>query len=305
MAANNHILDVAIIGSGAAAFTAAIYAARENLTVTTYEREAIGGLTAIISKIENYPGFTGTGADLMQKMRAQAEAFGATTEYGECTAIKKLKNHFELTIDDLPILAKTVIVATGSERRKLGIPGEDLSGISYCATCDGPLVAGQNVIVVGGGNSAVQESFFLLKYAKSVRLVNRSPLKCTDILKKRLAKEPRITVTTDAVPQEFVAKNGKVSGLKCLLKKTNTTKTFPADSVFVFIGMVPATSFLPPKILTADGFIETKSDFSTAISGLFAAGDCRAGNIKQTIAAAGEGASAAVAAGKYLEHLSE
>jgi len=300
MAAGTNILDVAIIGSGPAAFTAALYAARENLSVTVFERDSIGGLTGIISKIENFPGFSGTGAELIRFMQEQAESFGAKTQYGECTAVKKLKNHFELTIDEEPISARTVIVATGSERRKLGIPGEDLPGMSYCATCDGPLAEGKKAIVIGGGNSAVQESFFLLKYTQKVTILARSALRCSDVLKNRLQKEPRITVVTSAEPLEFTAKNGKLAGVKCRLKPSGTTKSFPANFAFVFVGMVPATSFLPPKILSEDGSVKTKHDFSTNIPGLFAAGDCRFGNVKQAIVAAGEGASAAIAAGKYL-----
>jgi len=298
----NKILDLAIIGSGPAAFTAALYAARENLSVKVFERATIGGLTGTISKIENFPGFSGTGAELIQIMRGQAESFGAKTEYGECSAIKKLKNHFQLTVDEEAILAKAVIVATGSERRKLGIAGENLPSISYCATCDGPLTTGKRVIVVGGGNSAVQESFHLLKYAKEVTIIVRSTLRCTDVLKNRLAKEPRITVVTGVSPLEFIAKDGRLTGLRCTLGD-NTTKTFPTDFVFIFVGMVPATSFLPPKILSEDGFVKTKLDFSTSIPGLFAAGDCRQGNAKQAVVAAGEGASAAVSASKYLENL--
>jgi thioredoxin reductase (NADPH) len=329
--ADNNILDVAIIGSGPAAFTAAIYAARENLSVTVFERDSIGGLTGTISKIENFPGFSGTGAELMQFMRDQAESFGAKTEYGECTAISVIANKkpviatspattsspviaseakqssplFELTIDEEPILAKTVIIATGSERRKLGIPGEDLPGVSYCATCDGPLAADKKVIVIGGGNSAVQESFFLLKYAPKVTILARSALRCNDVLKDRLAAEPRITVVTGAEPLEFTAKDGKLTGVKCRLKKDDTTKVFSANFAFVLAGMVPATSFLPPNILSEDGSVKTKHDFSTLVPGLFAAGDCRHDNIKQAIVAAGEGASAAVAAGKYLAESSK
>ncbi len=299
-------LDIAIIGSGPAAFTAAIYAARENLTVKIFERASIGGLTGTISKIENFPGFSGTGAELIQVMRAQAESFGATLEYGECTALKKQKKSFQLTIDDEPIIAKSIIVATGSERRKLDIPGEDLPSISYCATCDGPLVAGKSVIVIGGGNSAVQEALFLLKYARQVTIINRSAtLNCSAILKNRLKKEPRITVIAGATPREFLAKNAKFSALRCTVNRTSSTQDFPADFAFVFIGMVPATSFLPPEILSEDGFVHTKLDFSTDLPGIFAAGDCRHGNIKQSITAAGEGASAAVSASKYLESLSQ
>ena len=301
MATNNRILDIAIIGSGPAAFTAAIYAARENLSVTVFERESIGGLTGTISKIENYPGFTGTGAELMQTMRAQAESFGAQTEYGECSALKKLPSHFQLTIDDEPLLARSVIVATGSQRRKLGIPGEDLPAVSYCATCDGPLTTGKDVVVIGGGNSAVQESFFILKYAKSVTIVCHSALTASEVLQARLAAEPRIQLITNATSQEFISTNGKLSGLKYTLQD-GKPKTLPTDFAFIFVGMVPATEFLPQKILTPDGSVKTKPDFSTAIPGIFAAGDCRAGNIKQAIVASGEGAAAALSASKYLEN---
>jgi len=294
------LLDVAVIGSGPAAFTAAIYAARENLSVRLYERESIGGLTGIISKIENFPGFAGTGAQLMQFMRTQAESFGAKVEYGECTAVAKAKDHFALTIDEESVLARSVIVATGTVRRKLGLPGEDLPGVSYCATCDGPLVAGKKVIVIGGGNSAVQESFFLLKYASGVTILSRSALRCSDVLKARLAAEPRITVITGIEPWEFVARSGKLASVKGRLKESGATKSFSAHFAFVFVGMVPATGFLPSEILASDGSVETKPDFSTRIPGLFAAGDCRMGSVKQAVVAAGEGASAAISASKYL-----
>lgn len=293
-------LDLAIIGSGPAAFTAAIYAARENLSVKVFERETIGGLTATISQIENFPGFTGTGTELMAKMREQAESFGAITDYGECTEVQKLKNHFKLTIDDEPVTARSVLIATGSERRKLGIVGEDLPGVSYCATCDGPLVSGKDVIVIGGGNSAVQESFFLLKYARQVTIVSRSGLRCNEVLKQRLEAEPRIALVTGFTPEEFVTHSGRLSGLRCT-DKDGASQTLNADFAFIFVGMIPATSFLPPEVLTEDGSVKTRQDFSTDIAGLFAAGDCRSGNLKQAIVAAGEGASAAVSAGLYLE----
>jgi thioredoxin reductase (NADPH) len=215
---------------------------------------------------------------------------------------QKAKNHFELTIDEEPILAKTIIIATGSERRKLNVPGEDLPGISYCATCDGPLTKDKKVIVIGGGNSAAQESLYLLKYAQSVTILSHSALRCNNVLKDRITKEPRITVATGVKPMEFTSKNSKLSGVKCQLS-SGALKTFLAPHAFIFIGMIPATKFLPPKILSEDGSIITKQDFSTDIPGLFAAGDCRAGNIKQAITAAGEGASAAITAGTYLENL--
>lgn len=291
------VLDVAIIGSGPAAFTAALYVARENQSVVVYEREAIGGLAGTISNIENYPGFTGTGADLMAKMRSQAEDFGAKTEYGECTNVKKRKGHFELTIDDEPVFAKTVLVATGSERRKLGVPGEEGPGVSYCATCDAPMTAGKDVLVVGGGNSAAQEAFHLLKYCNSVKLLVRSGLRCNDILKDRLKKEPKIEVLTGVVPVEIERKDGK------LCVKTEKSGNFVSDYLFIFVGVQPATAFLPTEILGEDGSVKTKQNMETDIDGLFAAGDCRLGSVKQAIVAAGEGASAAAGISKRLEEL--
>ena len=300
MAANSNIFDVAIIGSGPAAFTAAIYTARENLSVTIYERAAIGGLAGTISKIENFPGFTGTGTKLMANMRTQAESFGATVEYGECTAIKKVGRNFRLTVDDLPVQARSVIIATGSERRRLNIPGEDTPNVSYCATCDGPLTTGKDVVVIGGGNSATQEAFFLLKYAHKVTIMSRSPLSCNDILKKRLKAEPRIAVITGATPEGFISVKGKLTSIEYSIK--NTKQTIPADYAFIFIGIIPATSFLPKKILDKDGAISTDQRLATTIPGLFAAGDCRHGSAKQAIAAAGEGATAALSASHYLEN---
>ena len=293
----NKILDVAIIGSGPASYTAGLYIARENQSVTIYEREAIGGLAGTISKIENYPGFTGTGAELMAKMRSQAEDFGAKTEYGECTGVIRKKDHFELTIDDEPVLAKSVLIATGSERRKLGIPGEEGPGVSYCATCDAPMTAGKDVLVVGGGNSATQEAFHLLKYCKSVKLLVRSGLRCNDVLKNRLKNEPKIEVLTGVVPTEIVRKGGKLG------VKTEKSGDFESDYLFVFVGVKPATAFLPAEILAEDGSVKTKQNMETDMDGLFAAGDCRLGSVKQAIVASGEGASAAYGISKYLEEL--
>jgi thioredoxin reductase (NADPH) len=297
MAAGSKMLDLAIIGSGPAAFTAALYAARENMSVCVYEREVIGGLVSIISKIENFPGFEGTGAELMAKMRGQAEAFGAKVEYGECTALKKLKGRFKLVVDDMPVEARAVIVATGSERRKLGIPGEDGPAISYCATCDAPMTEGKEVLVVGGGNSAVQEAFHLLKYCKSVKILVRSALRCSDVLKKRVEEEARIEVITGVTPVEVVHKTGG------LTVKSENGKSFTADYLFIFVGMQPATGFLPGDVLGEDGSVKTRQNFETDMEGLFAAGDCRLGSVKQAIVAAGEGAGAAVGVRNYLEDL--
>ena len=200
----NNILDLAIVGSGPAALSAAIYAGRSNIKTTVFERELIGGELPKIHWIENYPGFEGAGADLAQKMRESAEKFGAKFEYGECSGLKKEDDIFELAIDKTSVFAKTVLIATGTERKKLGIPGEkNAKRVSYCATCDAALTKGKDVMVVGGANSAVQECFSVLEFCDKVNLLVRTKLKCDEILKKRIEDEPRINVVTDFVPKEI------------------------------------------------------------------------------------------------------
>lgn len=287
--------DFVIIGSGPAAMSAAIYAARDKKAPLVLERDNMGGLAATISKIENYPGFIGTGAELMQTMRSQAESFGAKFDYGEVTKLIPTKNGLDLEIDgDEHLLARAVLVATGTERVHLDVPGEDLPGVSYCATCDGPLIRGQNVVVIGGGNSAVQEAFYLLKFCDEVTLLVRSQLRCDDTLKERLRAEPRITVRLGVVPTKIrETKNG--------LEVLSDSASFKAKNVFIFIGQRPATAFLPAEVLAEDGSVVANGQYMTKISGLFAAGDCRHDSVHQVVTATGEGAAAAVAIRNYLK----
>ena len=287
--------DFVIIGSGPAAMSAAIYAARDKKAPLVLERDNMGGLAATISKIENYPGFIGTGAELMQTMRSQAESFGAKFDYGEVTRLAQSDAGIDLEIDgDEHLLARAVLVATGTERVHLDVPGEDLPGVSYCATCDGPLIRGQNVVVIGGGNSAVQEAFYLLKFCDEVTLLVRSQLRCDDTLKERLQAEPRITVRLGVVPTKIrEAKNG--------LEVLSDSASSKAKNVFIFIGQRPATAFLPAEVLAEDGSVVTNGQYMTKISGLFAAGDCRHDSVHQVVTATGEGAAAAVAIRNYLK----
>ena len=287
--------DFVIIGSGPAAMSAAIYAARDKKAPLVLERDNMGGLAATISKIENYPGFIGAGAELMQTMRSQAESFGAKFGYGEITKLAQSDAGIDLEIDgDEHLLARAVLVATGTERVRLGVPGEDLPGVSYCATCDGPLIRGQNVVVIGGGNSAVQEAFYLLKFCDEVTLLVRSQLRCDDTLKERLQAEPRITVRLGVVPTKIrETKNG--------LEVLSDSASFKAKNVFIFIGQRPATAFLPAEVLAEDGSIVTNGQYMTKIPGLFAAGDCRHDSVHQVVTATGEGAAAAVVIRNYLK----
>ncbi len=288
--------DFVIIGSGPAAMSAAIYAARDKKAPLVLERDNMGGLAATISKIENYPGFIGTGAELMQTMRSQAESFGAKFDYGEITKLAQSDAGIDLEIDgDEHLLARAVLVATGTERVRLGIPGENLPGVSYCATCDGPLTRGQNVLVIGGGNSAVQEAFYLLKFCDKATLLVRSRLRCDDTLRERLEYEPRISVELGVVPTKIEQVDQELSVI------SEDGRTFSAHNIFIFIGQRPATTFLPAEVLAEDGSIITDKKYMTKIPGLFAAGDCRYESVHQVVTATGEGAAAAVAIRNYLK----
>ena len=292
----SQLKDIVIIGSGPAAMSAAIYVGRDKKAPLVLERGSIGGLASTISKIENYPGFTGTGAELMQTMREQAQSFGASFDYGEVTKLTKTKDAIELELDgEETVLARAVLVATGTERVRLNIPGEDLPGVSYCATCDGPLIRSQNVLVVGGGNSAVQEAFYLLKFCDQVTLLVRSRLRCDDTLRERLEHESRISIELGIEPTE-IRQNEELLELIA----SNGAK-FRARNIFIFIGQRPATAFLPQEVLAEDASIITDMHYMTSIPGLFAAGDCRADSVHQVITAAGEGAAAAVAIRHYLK----
>lgn len=288
--------DFVIIGSGPAAMSAAIYAARDKKAPLVLERGNMGGLAATISKIENYPGFIGTGAELMQTMRSQAESFGAKFDYGEITKLAQSDAGIDLEIDgDEHLLARAVLVATGTERIRLGIPGEDLPGVSYCATCDGPLIRGQNVLVIGGGNSAVQEAFYLLKFCDKATLLVRSRLRCDDTLRERLEHEPRISVELGVIPTKIEQADQELSVI------SEDGRTFSAHNIFIFIGQRPATAFLPAEVLAKDSSIVTDKNYMTKIPGLFAAGDCRYESVHQVVTATGEGAAAAVAIRNYLK----
>jgi len=294
------MIDVAILGSGPAALTAALYTARAGLKTVVYEKSIIGGLTAIISEIENFPAFTGTGSELAEKLEEQATRFGATIEYGECSGILRKDGSFILSIDDEPVEARSIIVATGSEPRKLGIPGEDSGGIHFCATCDGAFYKDKSLVVIGGANSAVQESFFLLQYAKQVTIVSRSPLRASKTLLDRLATEPRIKTIIGETPVEYVIEDGRAVGLR--VAKDSRKRVVKADGFFIFIGYTPSTSCLDQSgvDLSDKGYIITDQTGQTSIKGIFAAGDIVEGVYKQAVIAAGGGATAAMSAEAYL-----
>ncbi len=304
------IHDVVMVGAGPAALTAAIYTTREDIETVLYEKGVIGGLAAITDWIDNYPGFAEgiAGLELSESLRKQAERFGANIQLGEVFKIVDKKDYKSLDTSDGEVKARAVLIATGSDYKKLGIPGEAeyyARGVHYCATCDGAFYRDKHLVVVGGGNSAVQEALFLTRFATKIDLLVRSSLKASEVLIHELEKNEKITVHLNTTTDEIV---GDSSSGNSLVSKVNATKDgkkveFPTDGVFVFIGLLPNTQFLKSSAIELDevGLIKTDKNLETSISGVFAAGDVRSGATMQIASAAGEGATAALHIREFLE----
>jgi thioredoxin reductase (NADPH) len=298
--------DVIIIGGGPAGLSAGIYTARARLKSLLIEKGAIGGQIINAELVENYPGFKDgiSGIDLTQAMSQQAEKFGLETLYDEVSGIEVKDKEKIVKTAQGDFSAGAVIIVGGAERQKLGIPGEANytgKGVSYCATCDGAFFRGKMVAVIGGGNSAVTEALELTKFATKIFLVHRrNELRATKILQEKLLADARIQVLWDTAPLEIIGDNF-VKQLKLRNVKTNQETVIDVSGVFVSVGSQPATGYLKGLLtLDAVGAIVTNDKLETSVPGIFAAGDIRSGSIRQVIGAAGEGAMAAVNAGKYL-----
>jgi len=299
--------DIVMIGAGPASLTAALYTTREDLETVIYEKGVIGGLIAICDKVDNYPGFPDgiTGLELADNLRRQAERFGAKIELGEITNIERQDKLIKLSTTDGDQYAHTVLIATGSDYKKLGIPGEQTyygRGVHYCATCDGPLYRDKKLVVVGGGNSAVQESLFLTRFAAHIDLIVRSTLRASEVLIHQLENNDKITVHLGVITDEITGKDGFANKVIGTEVSSGDKKEFDCDGVFVFIGLVPNTAFLKESKLELDeiGFIKTNELLETSIKGVFAAGDVRSGATMQIASAVGEGATAALHMREYL-----
>ena len=300
---------LAIIGAGPSALSAAIYTTREDIPTVLYEKGVVGGLAAITDKVENYPGFPSgvEGMMLANQFQSQAERFGADIEFGEVSSVKKLNNAIEIIVDNKPILADAVLIATGSSYKKTGMPGEDDfygKGVHYCATCDGAFYRDKKIAVIGGGNSAIQEAIFLTRFASHIDLLVRSKIRASDVLQKELKKyidEGKITVHLKTTPQKILSLEGKINGIE--INQEDDIKQLEVEGVFVFIGLNPNTEFLQGSGIELDeqGLIKTNSRLETNIPGIFASGDVRSGATMQIASAVGEGASAALSIREYLE----
>lgn len=303
------LYDVIMIGSGPSALTAAIYTTREDIETVLIEKSAIGGLAAVTDMIDNYPGFPDgvAGMELAGLFEKQAERFGAKIEFGEVSRISLDGDDKILNIDGKDFRAKSVLIATGSDWKKIGVPGESEyygRGVHYCATCDGAFYREKKLVVVGGGNSAIQEALFLTRFASHIDLLVRSEIKASDILQHELQKlvdSGKISVHLNTETKEFLAKDGKIYGVKAI--QNSEEKVFECDGVFVFVGLKPNTDFLKDGIIELDdlGLIKTDQHLQTNVPGIFASGDVRSGATRQVASAAGEGAVAAISIREYLE----
>lgn len=303
--------DLVIVGAGPAGLTAGIYAGRANLETIIFERFSPGGQIALSEWVENYPGFEDgiSGIELVEKMRKQVEKIGVPIVTGEVKGIEEYKDRKVVYVNSTWVEAKSVIIATGTSPKKLGVPGEDKlvgKGVSYCATCDAPFFKNQTVAVVGGGDTAVQEALYLTRFASKVYVIHRrDKLRATPILTERLFENEKIEVIWNSIVLEIQGEQ-VVDSILIKNLKTGETKKLAVTGVFIFIGTRPNTLFVTDILdLDANGFIITNENLETNVPGIFAAGDVRRKPLRQVITACADGAIAANSAYSYVEKLAQ
>lgn len=304
------IYDVLVAGAGPGGLTAALYASRSNLSTLILERGAPGGQLINTAEIENYSGFKSiTGPDLAANMYEGALQFGADYQYGVIDEIIDHQTYKEVKAGDKTHYARAVIIATGAEHKKLGVPGEDTlngRGVSYCAVCDGAFFKDKDVVVVGGGDSAVEEGTYLTQFANKVTIVHRrDALRAQKILQDRAFKNDKVDFIWDTVVEDIEGDNA-VNSLQLRNTKTDEVTTFDAQGVFIYIGLVPnSQAFQSLNITDEEGWIVTDANMETAVKGIFAIGDVRKTVLRQVATAVGDGSIAGNAAFNYVESLKE
>lgn len=305
------IYDVIIIGSGPAGMTAALYASRANLSVLILERGMPGGELLNTSEIENYPGYPLiAGPELAQKMNDSALSFGAETAYGNVSDVTLEGDIKVITAGKKIYKAYSIIISTGAHHRHLNVPGESEyngRGVSYCAVCDGAFFKEKELIVVGGGDSAVEEGTYLTQFASKVTIVHRrDELRAQKILQERAFKNPKIEFIWNSTVEEILGEDGLVTGVQVKNVQTGKLQMIHAQGVFIYVGILPnVDAFNNLGLEQKDGWIVTKEDMSTNVPGVFAVGDVRHKLLRQVVTAVGDGGQAGQAVYNYIEELKE
>jgi len=299
--------DVVILGSGPAGLAAAVYAARADRKPLVLAGTDPGGQVALTDTIENYPGFTQgvTGAELYELFQKQAERFGAEVDFSSAVAVDLRIHPFRITADSGEYRARALIAATGASPRRLGIPGEDAfrgKGVSYCATCDGAFFRGKNVVVVGGGDSALEEGIFLTRFAAQVTIIHRrNELRAGKILRRRAEQNPKIRLLLETVVEEIRGPD-RVQSVAVRNVASGRIDVLPADGVFVFIGHDPNTSLFSGQLdMDPKGYLRVDSRMQTSVAGVFAAGEAADPVFRQVATSAGMGVAAAISAERWLQ----
>lgn len=301
--------DAIIIGGGPAGLTAGIYCARSGMRTLLVERALLGGQVSLCSMIDNYPGFPSgvAGMELANRFEEQARRFGVEIVWGEAQKIEVHGSFKKVYLTDLVFTGRTVIISTGSEPKKLGIPGEEEfrgRGVSYCATCDGAFYKDKEIVVIGGGNSAISEAIFLTRFASKVSIVHRrSLLRADKILADHAMAEPRIEFVWESTVQRIIGKD-TVEAVEVRDVKTNKIRKIETDGIFIYIGESPNIAIVKEMVdLSEDGSILAGHNMATSQEGIFAAGDVCKKTLRQIATAVGDGAMAADTARKYLENM--
>jgi len=305
------VYDVIVVGAGPAGMTAAVYTSRGNMSTLMLERGLPGGQMANTEEIENYPGFESIlGPDISTKMFDHAKRFGAEYAYGDVTKIEDGREFKTVHVGEKSYKARAVILTTGAEYRKIGVPGEEEltgRGVSYCAVCDGAFFRNKDIVVIGGGDSAVEEGSYLTRFANKVTIIHRrDTLRAQKIVQERAFANEKIDFIWNSTVKQVNEKDGKIGSITLVSTEDGSEREMETEGMFVYIGLDPITEpFKDLGILDENGYIETNDIMETKIPGIFAAGDVREKLLRQVVTATGDGSIAAQAAQKYIEELME
>ncbi|PIC85007.1 MULTISPECIES: thioredoxin-disulfide reductase [unclassified Sporosarcina] len=311
MTTEEKVYDVIVVGAGPAGMTAAVYTSRGNMSTLMLERGLPGGQMANTEEIENYPGFESIlGPDISTKMFDHAKRFGAEYAYGDVTKIEDGREFKTVHAGGKSYKARAIILTTGAEYRKIGVPGEEEltgRGVSYCAVCDGAFFRNKDIVVIGGGDSAVEEGSYLTRFANKVTIIHRrDTLRAQKIVQERAFANEKIDFIWNSTVKQVNEKDGKIGSITLVSTEDGSEREMETEGMFVYIGLDPITEpFKDLGILDENGYIETNDIMETKIPGIFAAGDVREKLLRQVVTATGDGSIAAQAAQKYIEELME